>query len=356
MYDHWTSLATPYRPANNSSPNQHVWISYRERRASASRQRPQLARSLSAISTERGQHGSFICSVSRPQTPPSRPPSPFPSAKRMKMPLRFLLPTSQPSTGSTPKAPISSKVIITTSDNCANQPLRSPKPVELVDADSQPACAVPFLQAIRLDQLESSSADNSQDIRCSGQSATNKIHNEWCHALSCPCSPPGSRCEELCIVPDYEDHTPKIEIIEPLESVCDSSSSCCSEENYPIFSAPLLTEVSRPFTPQQMVYNSDLPLRDPASLHSLTDLPKLPAGPGWLAQGKDCETWVEETLKASRELNFSRPCKVTPQRTLGVADVPQLCINVEENIAERETLVCSTETSQYPITDSMHVF
>lgn len=345
MYDHWTSLATPYRPANNSSPNQHVCMSSRERRASASRQRPQLARSLSAISNERGQHGSFSRSVSRPQTPPSRPPSPFPSAKRMRKPLRFLLPTSHPSTGSTPKAPSSSKVIITTPVNRASQPLRSPKTAELVDADNQPSCAVPFLEAIQLDHLESSSADNSQNIRCSGRSATNRIHREWCHALSCPCPPPGSRWEELCIVPDYEDHTPKIEIIEPLESVCNSSSSCCSEENYPISSAPLLTEVSRPFTSQQRVYNSELPLRDPASLHSLVDLPKLPAGPGWLAQGKDCETWVEETLKASRGLNFSRPRKVKSQRTLGVAEAPQLCINMDENTAEKESLVSSTGTS-----------
>lgn len=352
MYDHWTSLATPYRPAKRSSPNQQKtvtasngWISSRGRRPSASRQRPQLARSLSAISNECGQHGSLNCSLSRPQTPPSRPSSPFPSAKRMKKPLRFLLPTSHPATGRTPKAPVPSTLVITISDNCANQPLRSPKTIRLLDAESEPSCAVPLLPAIRLDQLESSSADNSQYIRCSGHSATDKIHNAWCHALSCPCSRPGSPCEEPCVVSDYEDHTPKIEIIEPLEeSVCESSSIYCSEENYHIPSAPLLTEVSRRFTPQQRVYSSELPLEDAASLHSLVDLPKLQAGPGWLAQGKDCETWVEETLKASQELNFSRPRKVKPQRTPCVADVARLCINVEEETAEKESLVSNTET------------
>lgn len=253
-------------------------------------------------------------------------------------PLRFLLPASHPSTPSTSDAAISSKVITTTSDSCDLKTLPSPKTTELPDADNQPSCVVPLLLPLQFDQLGNSSAGINHSIGCSGQT-----HKEWCHALSCPCSLPGSPCEEVCIVSDYEDHTPKIEIIDPLESVCDSSSICCSEENYHISSAPLLTNGSGPITPQARLCKSEAPLRDPTSLHSLVDLPKLQAGPGWLAQGKDCEIWVEETLKASRELNFSRPRKVKPQRTLDVADVPRLWINVEEDIAEKESLVSNTK-------------
>ena len=358
MYDHWTStqpsLATAPL-AYNTSPSQQRpvttsigWTSYRERRASTSYPRLQLARSPSSISNERGEHGSHQRSVSRLQTPPSRPPSPFRSIKRTEEPLT-LLSGSHSSTGSTPDAPILSKAITTTSEACVEEPLQNPKTTKPLNADSQPSRAVSLLR--------NSSANVSHNIECSIQSAPTKNHKGWSHALSCPCSPPRSPCEELCIVPDYEDHTPKIEIIEPLESVCDSSSSCCSEENYRIPSLPLLSKGSRPVTPQQVLCNSELPLRAPASLYSLVDLPKLQAGPGWLSQGKDCETWVEETLKASRELNFSRPRKVKNQRAAGVvADVPRLWIKVDEDVAEKDSLVSITKISCHRMIDLMREF
>lgn len=364
MHDYRTSAqsslaTTPHGLATNCSPSDqrlvttsNVWTSYRERRASTTSQWPRLARSPSSVSNERGEHGSLHYSVSRPQTPPSRPPSPFQSVKRKKEPLQFLLPASHSSTGSGPDAPLSSKVTTAISDNHVNKPLQRSKITELCDADRQPACAVSLRPPVQFNQLGKSSADADHNIGYSSQSAPKNNHDELGHALSRPFSPPGSPCEELCIVSDYEDHTPKIEIIEPLESVCDSSSSFCSEENYRIVNPPILPKGSIPITPQQGLCNSERPMRDPASFLSRVDSPKFQAGPGWLARGKDCETWVEETLKASRELNFSRPRKDKLQRTIGVTDVPRLWISVDEDVAEKDSLVSITKISHHLVTDS----